>query len=253
MSVSVCELLNCDSGAVASVGSSSLLCTCRLDVCAPLTSAPDCGVLSVDCHLTPLCVLDNADFTFGRPSSLSAALSTQLLSLLRASVRLSDLCISAHTAAWLLYVDVIVTSYDGGLLDAAVMAAHTALAALTLPDCELTEAGEVVLLTGEKRVGRPLSARSRAVCSTFAAVGRCILLDPTAEELELSDAVVAVTVGSDGRQVDVWKAGGAVLGRDEVEQCIALAKQRSVQQAATIEAALQAHNQQSRQMSVSEV
>ena len=257
MNLSVCSLLHCDSAAVASVGASSLLCTCSLQVAAPLTQSAECGFLSVDCHLTPLCSVDSADFTFTRPSSLSSALSSQLHSLLTRSVRLSELAILAHTAAWMLHVDLVVTSYDGAILDAALLAAHTALAALTVPECEVTEAGEVVLSadgsgSGSAAVGRPLTLDGRTVCSTFAAVDRFLLLDPTADELQLSEAVVTVAVGSDGRLVDVWKAGGAVLGRDELEQCIALSEQRSAQQLQIIDKALQAHSQQPQQTSMSE-
>ena len=243
--VSVCELLHCESAAVASSGGSSLLCGCRLEVAPPLTAAPHCGFLSVDCHLTPLCSVDSADFTFGRASSLSAALSAQLLSLLRRSVPLSQLSIRPATAAWMLHVDVVVTSNDGALLDCAVLAAQTAIAALTVPEFEVSDTGEVLLLEGGPTPGRPLVVHGRTVCSTFAAVGRHLLLDPSSTELQLSDATLTVSVGSDGRLVDVWKAGGAVLSRDEVEQCIALAKQRSAQQLEAIERALQTHTQRS--------
>ena len=249
MQVSVCELLHCDSAAVASVGATSLLCTATLEVMQPLTSQPEQGALTADCQLTPLCKVDSADFTFGRASPLSAAVSARLQSLLLRAVRLDELSIQPGAAAWALHVDVLVTSYDGALMDAALAAAHAALDALRLPDCELTETGEVVLLGGggQGRAGRPLSLPGRSVCSTFAAVGRCLLLDPSAEELELSDATLSVTVGADGRLLDVWKAGGAVLSRDEVQQCIALAKQRSAQQLLVIDSAWQQHNRQSRQ------
>ena len=244
LSVSLCDVVKCDSAAVASVGDSSLLCTCRLEVAAPLTASPHCGFVSVDCHLSPLCRVDSADFAFGRPSALSAAVSARLHSLLRGSLRLDDLSIQPHTAAWLLHVDVVVTSYDGALLDAALLAAHTALAALTLPEWELTEAGEVLLLAAAGATtsrGRPLPMHGRVVCSTFAAVGRHLLLDPSADELEVSDATASVSIDSDGRLVDVWKAGGAVLSRDELEHCIALAKQTSGKQLRAIHEALQPH------------
>lgn len=121
---------------------------------------------------------------------------------------LRQLCIDPGKAAWAVYVDVYVLDADGSLHDVCLLASLAALSTLTLQAATVDEAGNVVrpdpaaaaaaAADGQQQGPRRLALGPLPVSLTCGLYGDRIVVDPTAEEEALVDALVVTTVDASG-------------------------------------------------------
>ncbi|KAE9988609.1 hypothetical protein EG328_009742 [Venturia inaequalis] len=193
------------------------------------------------------------------PSTLAQSLSQRLLSHLHSTrlVRANDLRIlhlplapegeeqeeTEVKAYWTLYIDVLVISLDGNVFDAAWFAILAALRDTTLPTAYWDADREAILCTHE---AKRLRLRGLPVPSTFAVFDadthksldlstdskqkkskKFILADPdTLEELLCKESLtIMVDYGANGtaKIKGIEKAGGTIIGREEIKECTKLA------------------------------
>ena len=134
----------------------------------------------------------------------------------------AQLCIDPGRAAWLLYADLYVLDADGSLHDACLLALAAALATLRLPAAELDEHGNVVRPQGggsgngsgggAAPAPRRLELGPLPVSLTCGLSGGRTVVDLTAEEEGLVEAVVVTTVDPEGNVLGARCAVLCLLG-----------------------------------------
>lgn len=218
------------------IGATIVIASVKAELGKPHPSHPDKGKVSifVDCSST-------AEPTFeGRGSEeLAAELSSALqLCLLGgksgagAGIDLSSLSIIEGKVCWDLYIDGLVLSSDGNMLDALGAAVKAALSNTAIPkvqvsaDASSDEQPEVDVSDEEflqfDTTGVP-------VIVTLTKVGRHYIVDATLEEESQMSSAVSVSVNRHGRIWGLTKRGGAGLCPSTIMDMISVAKHVSEQ------------------------
>lgn len=154
-------------------------------------------------ELPPMCSASS------RPGLVSprAARLTEELGGLAESGALCDLAQLTHPggrSVWVAYCDVYVLDADGSLSDVCLLATLAALQALRLPALEPEGAGGAAVPAPHDTPEGPAAPRALRLeppltpltCGIF---GGALVVDPTAEEEALMDALVCLRVNGDGQ------------------------------------------------------
>lgn len=212
--------------ALARVGGTTIVAGVTAELAEPEAAAPDRGFIVPNIELSAVC---SPDFRPGPPSEKSQVLAQYLADLLASSnvVDLTDLCITPGRLCWVLYVDLVVVSHDGNLLDTAVTVTMAALTNTTLPNVQINE--ETNLAEVDSASARTaLVVRNTPVATTVALFDDAILLvDPSREEEEICKGSITVVVGNAGQLCGVYKPGGCAVKDGLLQDCILAAVVRS--------------------------
>ncbi|GAA6064156.1 hypothetical protein JCM10212_004737 [Sporobolomyces blumeae] len=194
------------SSALVRLGHTTIVCGVSLEVAPPDLARPDQGFLVPNVDLGPLC---SPSFRPGPPSDEAQVLSSRLHDILISSnvVPLESLVIEPGKAAFVVYLDLVCLNYDGGALDAAVLAAVQALKHLTLPKATYNlDTGETICqavttppsrspAAGSSKASRiQLGAEPCAV--SFGVFNGHLLPDPTLFESTLCTTQITIVVDS---------------------------------------------------------
>ncbi|XP_073280572.1 uncharacterized protein [Primulina huaijiensis] len=218
------------------IGATIVIASVKAELGKPHPSHPDKGKVSifVDCSST-------AEPTFeGRGSEeLAAELSSALqLCLLGgksgagAGIDLSSLSIIEGKVCWDLYIDGLVLSSDGNMLDALGAAVKAALSNTAIPkvqvsaDASSDEQPEVDVSDEEFL---QFDTTEVPVIVTLTKVGRHYIVDATLEEESQMSSAVSVSVNRHGRICGLTKRGGAGLYASTIMDMISVAKHVSEQ------------------------
>lgn len=246
-----------DASALVKIGSTSVLAGTKCEVMPASTDEPDKGRLAVQVEMAPLC---SAECRPGRPSEAAQALGEQLGAVLEGGGVLDrrQLCIDAGKAAWAVYLDLYVLDADGSLYDACLLAALATLASLRLhavtvddsgrihkasEDGTAAEAGAAAAAAAQRGAApqRGLQLGCQPVGLTCGVYRGQLLVDPTAEEEPLLDALLTATVDEQGDVLGFHKAGGsATASQQRVLECIEAAKMRGREVRGLLQQALEA-------------
>lgn len=180
-------------------GETDLIVCVKCDVEKPSCHAPGEGNL----HVNVSCA---ASVSVAFSDGFTAEEANKRLSLLLESLCTSEgvvdrkaLCIQPGQFVWSVYVDVLVLTSGGNLLDSMSLATCAALSETLLPKVEVLEAmeeGEVTQLQVDDRpeVGTPFPLQRLPLCVTVAQVRDRFLFDVTSEEELCADALLCVVV-----------------------------------------------------------
>jgi exosome complex component RRP43 len=198
------------------------------------------------------------------PSTLAQSLSTRIYSLLHSSglVNSEDLRIWYQPpdlsdkdkmdedetvnielevkAFWTLYIDILFISLDGNPFDAAWAAVISALRDVRLPKAYWDPDREIILcddtLSESKKLqlnGLPIAVTMLVFRAKEQEQGgdkkHWILVDPDAFEEGLCDESVTIVVDCQNKKTKILglsKAGGTIVGKDEMKELVGLAEQR---------------------------
>lgn len=107
-------------------------------------------------------------FRPGPPSEQAQVYSRLVLNIVEDAkcINLKDLCIVQDMLVWVLYCDIICLDYDGGVIDAALVALVTALNTVKLPHVEYdVDVGEIMSVDLAKR--KALQVHALPVAITY--------------------------------------------------------------------------------------
>ncbi|KAH6772395.1 3'-5'-exoribonuclease family protein [Perilla frutescens var. frutescens] len=209
------------------LGVTDVIASVKAELGRPNPSYPDKGKVSiyVDCSPT-------AEPTFeGRggeefSTELSSALQKCLLggkSGAGAGIDLSSLCIVGGKVCWDLYVDGLVVSSDGNVLDALGAAIKAALSNTAIPKVQVSANA-----SSDEQPEVDVSDEEFLQFDT-SGVGRHYIADATtAEESQMSSAV-SLSINRQGQICGLTKRGGAVLDSSMILDMISVAKHVSEQ------------------------
>jgi exosome complex component RRP42 len=194
------------------VGASDVTVGVKLQVAVPHADAPNVGLVECGVECAPLVAADAA-------STADLAQSLHRAWAHGRCLDLAQLCIAPGKLCWCVYVDAVVHSGDGNLLDVLSIAARAALHNTRVPAVRAVPAssGDAGLDAVELEVdsdvaaGAPLNLARVPVCVTLTRIGKYFVVDATREEQLCSSGSLTVAINAHGRTTALEKRGSASI------------------------------------------
>lgn len=229
------------------LGATEVIASVKAELGRPSSLQPDKGKVAifVDCSPTAAPMFE------GRGGEeLSTELSTALQRCLLggksgagAGIDLSSLVIVEGKICWDLYIDGLVVSSDGNLLDALAAAVKVALSDTGIPKVSVDPAAAQdeqpeIDVSGEEFL--QFDTSGVPVIITLTKVGRHYIVDATSEEESQMSSAVSVSVNRHGHICGMTKRGGAGLDPSVILDMISVAKAVSQQFIAVLDSEIAA-------------
>ncbi len=210
------------------LGKSKVLVGVKVETGEPFPDTPEEGVLTVNAELVPLA---SPSFEMGPPSEEAIEIARVVDRGIRESkaVDVKSLVIQKGKKVQVVYVDVYVLDHDGNLIDAAAMAALSALVNAKVSKMEM-KGDEVVVKGGH----HPLPLNNYPVAVTFAKIDKTLLVDPSLEEEQVMSARLTVTIDKNGNVCAMQKGGQYGFTVEELKRAVGLAVQKAAENRARI-------------------
>ncbi|MFC2154400.1 exosome complex protein Rrp42 [Candidatus Altiarchaeota archaeon] len=206
-----------DGSAMVYLGETQVLVGISIGIGEPYPDRPKDGVLTTSTELRPMA---DPEFELGPPREESIELARVVDRGIRESeaVDLKKLSVD-EDKVWVVFIDIHVLNNAGNLIDAAGIAAISALLNTRMPKLE-----DGVIVRGEWSEDKlPLTCTPVPV--TVAKIGNSLILDPSLDEEFAMDA--RLTVATSGDTINAMQKGGeSPLTQEEVHKVIDLAFQR---------------------------
>jgi len=212
-----------EGSAEVRIGESWVIAGVKVGVGFPFEDTPDRGVLMCNAEFTPVA---HPTFEPGPPREASIELARVVDRGLR-SAKILDfkkLSLIDGKKVYMVHVDLYVLNYDGNLIDTSALAAIAALKTAKRPVYKVTE-GEIEL-TKRKQA---LKVLKEPVAVTMVKIGDSLIVDPTADEEEVKDLRLTITLDEDGNICAVQKSGPAGLTQEEIKKAVAIASERAAE------------------------
>ena len=211
-------LKSAEGSAKVRMGDTQILVGIKFGVGAPFADRPKEGVLATNAELLPLA---SPSFEPGPPDERSIELARVVDRGIRSAgvIDLESFFID-EGKVWALFIDLYVLDYDGNLIDAAALAAMSALLNAKWPKYEN---GHVI--RNEYQGNLKIDKNKKVVACTFAKINGSVVLDPCLdEEIAMSARLSLATTGE--HLCAAQKAGSGSFTRDEIVKLtdLALAK-----------------------------
>jgi len=209
-----------EGSARVKIGDTEVVAGVKMDTGEPYPDAPDEGVLSVSAEFVPLA---SPEFESGPPKEDAIELARVVDRAIRESkaIDFKKLCIKEGERVWTIFVDIDILDNDGNLIDAAGLAAVTALLNARIPELDEEEKP----IYGEKGK-KSLPMDGIPVSTTLVKINGNIILDPNFAEGEAMDARLTVgTVDKEGIQIcSLQKGGSTGFTLEEIEKILETAE-----------------------------
>ncbi|XP_062864402.1 exosome complex component RRP45 [Trichomycterus rosablanca] len=206
-----------------SLGKTRVLAQASCELVPPKDSRPTEGLVFFNLELSPMA---SPSFQSSRQSELLVMLNRQLERCLRNSrcIDTESLCVISGEKVWQIRVDVHVLNHDGNLMDAASVAAISALCHFKRPDVAI-QGREVTVFSAEERDPIPLSVYHMPICVSFAFFqqGTYLLVDPCEKEELVMDGLLVIAMNKHREICSVQSSGGIMLLKDQVLRCSRIA------------------------------
>lgn len=209
-----------EGSAYVKFGNTQIIVGVKLNIGTPFPDSPGEGVLMVGAEFTPLA---SPDFESGPPSPDAIELARVVDRGIRESrcIETDKLTINDEKV-WSIFIDIHIISHDGNLLDAAALAAISALKTAKVPKVNL-EKMEVLRNDFE----RDLPVVHTPINVTVCKVGDKTIFDPTKDEESIVDAKLSISVREDEKICALQKQGNSGIMIDEIDGIIDLAMKKS--------------------------
>ena len=198
-----------DGSALVRLGDTAVLAGIKLEPGKPFADTPNAGVLTTNAELVPL---SNPTFEPGPPQPGAIEVSRVVDRAIRAAetIDLTGLCVTPGEKSWVCYTDIHVLDHSGNLIDAALLAAVTALSHATVPAkrFEIAEADY------------PLAVAHLPIECTFFRLGVAIVVDPTFAEELAAHGRITVATDEAGRIVAMQKGLVGAFSPDDVKSVV---------------------------------
>jgi len=203
------------------LGDTRVMVGVKIKCGAPFEDTPDEGVIICNAEFVPIA---SPNFEPGPPREESIELARVVDRGLRSAevVDFSKLAIIPGKHVYVINVDIYILNHAGNLIDASAIAALAALRETMKPIYKVKD-GEI-LLTDKKE---PLKAEKMPVAVTMVKIGDSIILDPSADEEEVMDARLTMTVDEDGNICTIQKSGSYGLTLEEIEKALNIAVEKA--------------------------
>ncbi len=210
-----------EGSAEVHLGSTWVLVGVKIKVGEPFEDTPDEGVLICNAEFVPIA---SPAFEPGPPDENSIELARVVDRGLRSAevVDFAKLCLISGEKVYVIHVDLYILNHDGNLIDASAIAAIAAMRNAMKLVYEVKD-GETVLTEKKEQ----LEVGGTPVAVTMVKIGDSIIVDPSADEEEVMDARLTLTVDDDGKICAIQKRGSEGLSLDEIKKSINLAIEKA--------------------------
>ncbi|KAI9225028.1 ribosomal protein S5 domain 2-type protein [Blastocladiella britannica] len=228
------SISSANASALVSLGKTVVLCAVKAEVAVPSPDSPDRGFFVPNVDLPPIC---STAFRPGPPAAQAQVLS-QMIADIHARTPIVDteaLCIEEGQAVWVLYADIVCLSYDGNVLDAALLALAAALKSALLPAVEFDE--EQGSVRASSKLTIPVTVLRTPLSTTIAVFNGKMLVDPTEDEEKLvSQSTVAIVdaTGAPGSMMGIHTSGQSTADMEQLRTYASIAQERAAELAALI-------------------
>jgi exosome complex component RRP42 len=207
---------NAEGSARVKLGNTELIAGVKMAVMAPYSDRPDEGTLMVN---TELAAMSHERYKLGPPEAEAIEIARVVDRGIREShaIDTGKLCITKGEKVWMVGVDIVTINADGNLIDAAGIATLAAIKDAFFPEYD----GVNVDYNKKTKTKVPLNSEPLPI--TVFKIGKELVLDPTFNEEEASNARITVTVLEDGTLCSLQKGGDASLTRDDLDKATKLA------------------------------
>ena len=201
------------------IGGTEVLAGVKIETSTPYPDTPNKGNLMVNAELYPM---SNPDFEAGPPSEQATELARVVDRAIRESkcIDVKNLVIKAGEKVWGVIIDICTINDEGGLHDAAALAALAALKDTRMP--KLDENNNVDYEADKTDEKLPLSREPVEV--TIIKVGDNFFVDPLSAEEKVIEARLTAGVTEKGTLCALQKGGPAPLTVDEIDKMIEIAQ-----------------------------
>lgn len=208
-----------EGSASVTLGDTEVIVGVKLNVGEPFPDTQDEGVLIVNAEFTPLA---SPDFESGPPGEDAVELARIVDRGLRESktIELDKLCIIPKEKVWCVFVDIHIINHQGNLLNAAALAAISALLNTKIPKTD----DDVI---NRREFERDLPVKFKPITITVGKVGDKFLIDPNLEEEKIIDTKLSVCVRDDDKICALQKQGRKELTVEDVEKMVEIAISKS--------------------------
>ena len=205
------------------LGKTQILVGVKVETGEPFPDTPNEGVLTVNAELVPVA---SPNFEPGPPDENSIELARIVDRGIRESKMVDNtkLCIEPGKKVFVVFVDVYVLNYDGNLIDAAAIAAVSALMNAKMPNFEV-EDGEVKTKDGTS----PLPLKDHSVTVTVCKIGDKLIIDPDAEEEQVIDARLSMAVNDSNNICAIQKGLSGYFTPQQIIDASKLAREKAVE------------------------
>ncbi|XP_019940065.2 exosome complex component RRP45 [Paralichthys olivaceus] len=205
------------------LGKTRVMAQVSCELVAPKENRPNEGIMFFNIELSPMA---SPAFEQGRQSELSVKLNRQLERCLRNSkcIDTESLCVVSGEKVWQIRVDVHLLNHDGNLMDAASIAAISALCHFRRPDVSI-QGDEVTVYSQEERDPIPLSIYHMPISVSFSFFqqGTYLLVDPCEREERVMDGLLMIAMNKHREICSIQSSGGIMLLKDQVMRCSKIA------------------------------
>jgi len=210
---------NAEGSATVKLGETEVIAGVKMEIAKPFEDTPNEGVLVVNAEFSPLA---SPDFESGPPSENAVELARIVDRGIRESkaIKMDELVIEAGEKVWGIFIDIHIINHKGNLIDAAALAAITALSNTRVPKI----VDEKIV---RKEFERRLPVEHQPITVSVCKLGNKYILDPLLEEENILDAKLSVAIMEDDRICALQKQGNKGLEFDEIETMIDLAMEKS--------------------------
>ena len=205
------------------LGNTQILVGVKVETGEPFPDTPNEGVMTVNAELVPLA---SPTYEPGPPDETSIELARIVDRGIRESkaIDTEKLCIEAGKKVFVVFVDVYVLNADGNLIDAAALAAMSALMNTKMPNYEIKD-GELKIKQGYSS----LPLRSHPITVTIGKINNKLLIDTGAEEEAVIDARLSMAVNDEGNICAIQKGLSGYFTPQEIIEASKLAREKATE------------------------
>ncbi|MBN2334620.1 exosome complex protein Rrp42 [Candidatus Bathyarchaeota archaeon] len=216
-------LAKSEGSAEVRLGKTHVIVGVKAGVGTPFDDTPDEGVMMCNAEFTPVA---HPTWEPGPPNEDSIELARIVDRGLRAAdiIDMKDLGLISGEKVQMVFVDLYVLNYDGNLIDACSAGALAALSKAEIPEYKVTK-GELNEMSKTKK----LELKALPIAVTVCKIGDSLILDPTADEDEVKDGRITVTVDEKGNINAMQKRGAVGFTVDEIKKCINIASEKAAE------------------------
>lgn len=200
------------------IGKTDIIAGVKMGIGEPFPDKPDDGTLIVNAEFSPLA---SPKFETGPPRENAIELARVVDRGIRESgaIDTKKLCIKKEEKVWMVFVDIQVLNHDGNLIDAAALAAATALFEARMPEYD----GKII--NYEKKT-KKLPVFFKPVSVTIVKIAGNMFVDPSLDEENAMGARLTITTKDDGNMCSLQKGGSEPLVIEEIEKAFDLAVEK---------------------------
>ncbi len=198
-----------EGSARVKIGETEVLAGVKMAIEKPYPDTPEKGNLMVNAELL---ALSSPEFEPGPPGAKAIEIARVVDRGIRESkaIDFEKLCIEKGEKVWSVMIDVCTINDAGNLLDAAALAAITAIKNTKFPAVK----DDVVDYKNKTAKGLPLSRWPITV--TVYKIGDCFIVDPLSEEEDAYDARLIAAIADDNNVCAMQKGGVEPLSIEEI-------------------------------------